>query len=320
MLNLAFTKYKMFPICHYRYIDHNHKHVIAEDFLPRQVVDQLKYGSNSDTANSTSEPPHKRPKLKGRHKKRPIEKNPENKNKICPQILAERQCSFGERCKFSHDVAGYIDSKPSDLGETCYLFDINGYCQYSYACRYASKHLTDDHKNIINEELYEKMKGKKSILNVLDKDIQRKLWKKKYDFSLADKIWKGMKKAQEGIKRPPSAGLSKTTSESNCTKCEDSSGKQTTEAVANRSQNGSDSEQLGAKSPTQNVSSLNNPTCDISGVANDTKTLVNNSTGEDSINVPCATEVITVMKTGTDIVKDVGRDTDKKVVIKFHHQ
>ena len=141
----------------------------------------------------------KRPRLKGRNKKRPIEKNPETETKFCPQKLAEKECFFGDRCRFMHNVDEYMAKKPPDLGDTCYVYDTYGYCPYSFACRFASKHIDADGKNMKNEELYERMKDKKGILNILDKDVQKKLWKKKYDFSLADSVWKSVKKVQEEI-------------------------------------------------------------------------------------------------------------------------
>ncbi|VDI18331.1 tRNA-dihydrouridine synthase 3 [Mytilus galloprovincialis] len=47
-------------------------------------------------------------------------------------------------------------------------------------------HISEELKNKINIDLYEKMSTEKTTVNVLEKDLQVKLWKKKYDFSKAN--------------------------------------------------------------------------------------------------------------------------------------
>lgn len=37
-------------------------------------------------------------------------------------------CFYGEKCKFLHDVADYMSTKPADLGDTCYIYDTFGRC------------------------------------------------------------------------------------------------------------------------------------------------------------------------------------------------
>lgn len=97
----------------------------------------------------------KKMKVKGRNKQRPVT-HIKSKDKLCPTIFQEKECSFGEKCKFSHDIKGFMESKPKDIGSHCFMFETYGKCPYGLACRYGSKHISEDFKNIVNQELYEK--------------------------------------------------------------------------------------------------------------------------------------------------------------------
>lgn len=97
----------------------------------------------------------KKMKVKGRNKQRPVT-HIKSKDKLCPTIFQEKECSFGEKCKFSHDVKGFMESKPKDIGSHCFMFETYGKCPYGLACRYGSKHISEDFKNIVNQELFEK--------------------------------------------------------------------------------------------------------------------------------------------------------------------
>lgn len=105
----------------------------------------------------------KKMKVKGRNKQRPVT-HIKSKDKLCPTIFQEKECSFGEKCKFSHDIKGFMESKPKDIGSHCFMFETYGKCPYGLACRYGSKHISEDFKNIVNQELYEK-KSKVSCKN-----------------------------------------------------------------------------------------------------------------------------------------------------------
>ena len=143
---------------------------------------------NGDTDND--QPENKKLRLKGRNKKRPFEKNPDASKKLCASIVQERECKFGDKCMFLHDLKTFLASKPKDIGTTCYLFEKYGKCPYSFSCRFAQQHLTENMTNLVNEEVYEKQKEalSKRCLNNLDKEVQWLLWKKKYDFSKAQKF------------------------------------------------------------------------------------------------------------------------------------
>ncbi|XP_050419185.2 tRNA-dihydrouridine(47) synthase [NAD(P)(+)]-like [Patella vulgata] len=169
----------------------DYKPQIVTEFLPDSLKEKLQANeSTGDAENNdeSSEPPVKKIKLKGRNKRRPFEKKPDDADKLCPSIRMERECTFAGRCRFSHDIKAFCEGKPEDLGKTCYMFETFGKCPYGLTCRYGSQHISEDYKNVVNKELWEKKSKDFESMNLLPKDLQKLLWKKKYDFTKANKI------------------------------------------------------------------------------------------------------------------------------------
>lgn len=52
-------------------------------------------------------------------------------------------CTFGDECKFKHDLTDYVRRKPQDLPGEC-PFSCVGTCPYSLTCRWATKHKNPD--------------------------------------------------------------------------------------------------------------------------------------------------------------------------------
>ncbi|XP_052683373.1 tRNA-dihydrouridine(47) synthase [NAD(P)(+)]-like [Crassostrea angulata] len=169
-------------------------------YISQKTKDELEKGQkrqlDGDQDNGKGK---KKMKVKGRNKQRPVT-HIKSKDKLCPTIFQEKECSFGEKCKFSHDIKGFMESKPKDIGLHCFMFETYGKCPYGLACRYGSKHISEDFKNIVNQELYEKKSKVKQVLNVLSKDLQVMLWKKRYNFDKANEVVKQVQKmAQEKL-------------------------------------------------------------------------------------------------------------------------
>ncbi|GFO10069.1 tRNA-dihydrouridine(47) synthase [nad(p)(+)] [Plakobranchus ocellatus] len=162
-----------------------------------QAAKELENNSDSDE-NEESEPPSKKAKLKGRNKQRPRNERILAKDKMCPAIKENRECKFGDNCKFNHDKADFMSKKLPDIKGTCYLFDTFGFCQFGITCRFSSNHLSENFHNIVKNDLFEEMKSKKKFLNELDGDVRQKLWKKKYNFKRADAIVKDIQKTFRG--------------------------------------------------------------------------------------------------------------------------
>ena len=108
--------------------------------------------------------------------------------RLCPTIIQQTECRFGEKCIYNHDVEAFLADKPQDLGENCYIFQTFGKCPYGITCRFGSQHLDKDGNNIVNENLLKESLKISQTYNAIGKELQATLRKKKYDFSRSNKI------------------------------------------------------------------------------------------------------------------------------------
>lgn len=95
-------------------------------------------------------------------------------------------CQYGDKCRFSHDIEAFKALKPKDLEGECPFLSMEGRCPYGLACRFLGTHkdvATDGHSDI---------KRRTSELNEMSKDVQRLLWKHKYQFTKADEVLKSL--------------------------------------------------------------------------------------------------------------------------------
>lgn len=118
--------------------------------------------------------------------------------KLCKAIICDTVCSYGDSCKFSHDVVDFMSKKPADLPGECYNFTQFGRCPYGFACRFAKTHVQErDGKfcNIVNEDTVPSGKS----VNHLSKDNLVLLRKNKYNFSKAADAFKDAKKVVDKI-------------------------------------------------------------------------------------------------------------------------
>lgn len=105
--------------------------------------------------------------------------------KLCPFFASgdADQCTFGDKCKFSHDVEAYLSTKPADLGDRCVNFEVFGRCKAGYRCRYLNAHLKDG-KLVIDEE-----RAKNSPVttkNGLSRETQTALKNNKFNFEKSE--------------------------------------------------------------------------------------------------------------------------------------
>lgn len=110
---------------------------------------------------------------------------------MCPFIAKCIECEYGSNCSYNHDVISYFENKRTDISDLCYLFEKYGKCPFGISCRFSSNHVEKiDEKNYINKINLDKYSDDQvvPIYNVLNSDLRTKLWKKKYDFKLSDKI------------------------------------------------------------------------------------------------------------------------------------
>ncbi|KAK3109054.1 hypothetical protein FSP39_021934 [Pinctada imbricata] len=175
------------------YLKVDYKPQLMEEFVSKDVKEKLDEAKSekrkADEEDQGQGKPSKRVKVKGRNKKRPVNQI-NHKAKLCPSIFQEKICNFGDKCKFSHDVEEFVKNKPPDLGDVCLIFETYGKCPYGIACRFGVKHIDENNKNIVNEELFAKTSKEKKVSNTLPKELQVLLWKKRYNFDKANEIVK----------------------------------------------------------------------------------------------------------------------------------
>lgn len=180
------------------FLDLDHVPKVAA-YLPASTSEELTAMATGSTEKRKSDsdetqqmPNKKKMKLKGRNKKRPRGNRPDVGTKLCTKIAHGLECTFGDRCQYSHNIAEYVANKPANISDRCYVYETFGRCPYGIMCMFSKQHVDERYMNVVNESLYE-TSSKKSVLNHLDNrgDLQTRLWKKKYDFSKANVILKG---------------------------------------------------------------------------------------------------------------------------------
>ena len=163
-------------------------------FQDDQLVDNRTTDNGPSATPSEDEPPpakrHK--KQRGQNKHRPRAAKISLSEMLCPSLYhgnppssssstpPSPACKFGERCRYCHDCATFLSTKPPDLGDHCYIFETFGRCQYGLACRYGNSHMTSDHRNVTNEELFDPHRVATTI-NVITRSLQEKLRKRKLE-------------------------------------------------------------------------------------------------------------------------------------------
>ncbi|KAM7384384.1 hypothetical protein PAMA_011642 [Pampus argenteus] len=131
--------------------------------------------------NEAEKPDRKR--LRGQNKSRPhIKPTTYDEKRLCQSVKANKECPFGDKCYFYHDVAAYMANKPADIGESCYLYDTFGKCAYGLSCRFAKAHTTPDFKNMEKADLVKTYEDRTVVTNSLSKDLQNRLRKRAVDF------------------------------------------------------------------------------------------------------------------------------------------
>ena len=113
--------------------------------------------------------------------------------RLCPFVAKCQKCPYEAECRYSHDAKGWLAVRPAEISDKCYLYELYGECMFGLTCRFGSSHIkfnqeTNSYENLINRDKYIVGQRASKIYNVLDAGLKNKLWKRKYDFSLADKI------------------------------------------------------------------------------------------------------------------------------------
>lgn len=167
---------------------------IREEYIDLHRFNQL-YGVRKEegkiqTDNKGDEPPRKKQKVKGQNKVRPRTKWVHPSEKLCHNIALGSNCPFGDKCKFSHNVADYMAKKLPDLGPKCYHFEAFGHCPFGLNCRFGSSHISPDFKNITDES--RKVDVTVLTCNNLTSEMKEKLRKRRIKFPKSELFLKSL--------------------------------------------------------------------------------------------------------------------------------
>ena len=134
---------------------------------------------------------NKRKKKNKINRKRPRDQRQSWAEKICLSVIKDETCPYGEKCRFSHDLAEFMKTRPSDIteldGGSCPLYNKFGYCVYGAMCRFGMCHITKEGANMKKEGFVEpedksNMPLPTAAINLIPRDVQTLLRKKKYPF------------------------------------------------------------------------------------------------------------------------------------------
>ncbi|KAM9737714.1 tRNA-dihydrouridine(47) synthase [NAD(P)(+)]-like [Menidia menidia] len=159
--------------------------------------DPKKLKLEPDDSKSTGKPDGKR--LRGQNKSRPHTKpTTYEENRLCLSVIQKnKECIYGSKCHFIHDVAEYMASKPADIGESCYLYDTFGKCGFGLACRFAKAHTTPDFKTMEKADLVKENEGRTVVKNSLNKDLQNRLRKRSVAFKKSAEYLKTLSSSKD---------------------------------------------------------------------------------------------------------------------------
>ncbi|KAJ8920674.1 hypothetical protein NQ315_004813 [Exocentrus adspersus] len=151
-------------------------------------------------------------KLKGQNKSRGptfrIAKEQELCNSLVHIVEGEEipKCTRN-KCQFLHNIEKYLESKPKDIGDTCYNYQTFGICSRGLACRFGSEHITQKGKNKIDKEKVQTY-SVPHTKNQLQHDLQLSLRKKSYNFDLSETLIRYNDKARESTTSDTKKSLS----------------------------------------------------------------------------------------------------------------
>uniref|UniRef100_A0A2A4K9G3 tRNA-dihydrouridine(47) synthase [NAD(P)(+)] n=1 Tax=Heliothis virescens TaxID=7102 RepID=A0A2A4K9G3_HELVI len=147
-----------------------------------------------------------KPKKRGQNKARPKTYRDNKEDKPCPSIVNVESPDFVNpcqytNCKYIHNPLEYLKSKPKDLGETCHLYETRGKCLRGIACRFGSSHITEDGFNKVDSDKWKQWKD--DTKNTIQPPLQIALQKRKYDFSLSERLIKHMDRRKKPTDKEP---------------------------------------------------------------------------------------------------------------------
>ncbi|XP_019719013.1 tRNA-dihydrouridine(47) synthase [NAD(P)(+)]-like isoform X2 [Hippocampus comes] len=138
-------------------------------------------------------------RLRGQNKSRPHKKPTSyDEKRLCASVIqGNRECPYGDKCHFYHNVATYLANKPPDIGERCHIYDTFGKCTYGLSCRFAAAHTTAELTSAENADVLKSHEGRVPVRNSLSKELQNRLRKHSVAFDKSAEYLKTLNNNKE---------------------------------------------------------------------------------------------------------------------------
>lgn len=126
----------------------------------------------------------KKNRKRGQNKNRKFVQ-PRDTVRLCSTAGTEMGCSYGDRCKFEHDIGRYIESKPADLPGVCPVYEAIGQCPVGLKCRWLHSHFSNNAVTRNEKVVAEAAQANYEVSRVPAHTLNE-LQKKSFPFPLAD--------------------------------------------------------------------------------------------------------------------------------------
>ena len=168
----------------------------AEYLVPTSSLTVVEYDDDEAEGGDREgeSKPRNKKKQKGQNHKRDL-KQKKDIIKLCPSLIDpedDRICQVGaDKCRFHHDIASYLESKPQDIDGICPVFEALGYCPTGIKCRWLKSHYNPEISKLIKDgDKMETAKTTNYEVNHIDKDQKMEMQKKKYFFKISQPVIK----------------------------------------------------------------------------------------------------------------------------------
>ncbi|CEM29095.1 unnamed protein product [Vitrella brassicaformis CCMP3155] len=142
---------------------------------------------------------------------------------MCGRVAGMGECAFGDKCRFKHDLAAFMEVRPPDLGGDCPVFDKFGMCMAGANCRFGGKHIDAQGRNLtkdgemVTPAMMDGHLKSCGVTNQLTDDIKHRLRKQRHSYPRSQafvQTWEAYRTSLQEAKQtssplpdPPSAPL-----------------------------------------------------------------------------------------------------------------
>ena len=163
-----------------------------ECLVPKPTAEVKPTTDEKSEENGAAAEKGKGERKRGQNRKRPRPDSLPVSTRLCPAIVLKHgDCTYGEKCRFMHDISAYMKIKVPDISDQCPIFDKFGVCRNSFSCRYASAHVKfSDEEGYVNVECPDGKDMEPVIINQIPRELQMCLRTRKYQFPNSECVLK----------------------------------------------------------------------------------------------------------------------------------